>query len=279
MVPRQDLVLGVVDVDAVGIAQIHSVRARIAKLPKLVHGNACVLQHGLLPRRLNTSVIVWTWGTTVFFQHDRLARCSTHLVVLDDPGAAPGLVVAPAVGVEVESAVVECLDAQVLDEVDALGARVGVRAVADVVRGREPTLVAQRHHVPGVEALDVLRDFRRPIVDGRGWAAVAARLVGQLPGKDGGGALVPVHQELDIVAVDLLARGVGVPGRGVAAEGGGVGGDTTQIAPVVDKIEDELNVVLLSVSGMGQCWVCQRLYRMSRTQLRSRDEEFRLEPS
>lgn len=55
--------------------------------------------------------------------------------MLRDPGAAPAVVVAPLVGIHVEGAVVQRLDGEVLDKVDAFVAAVGVAAVAAGVAG------------------------------------------------------------------------------------------------------------------------------------------------
>lgn len=79
-------------------------------------------------------------------QNDRLAQLLADLVVLCDPRGAPGVVVAPLVGVEVEGTVVDGGDGEVLLEVHALVARVGVAAVA-VGKvgggGGQPTFVAE----------------------------------------------------------------------------------------------------------------------------------------
>ncbi len=69
--------------------------------------------------------------------------------MLHYPVVDPGVVVAPLVRVGVEGAVVERGDGEVLGEVDAFVAGVGVRAVAE--GGGEPAFVAEGDEVVGVE--------------------------------------------------------------------------------------------------------------------------------
>lgn len=187
MLEAQNLVLGVVVVDRVDVPKVRSRHAEVvrAKLPNLVSGDAA-LDHGVLPG-LVYGRMVPREGSTILLQDDGLARLLADLVVLNDPVAAPGILIAPRVRIQVEGPVVERADAQVGDKVDALPPRVRVRPVvaAEGRSRREPALVPERHQVARVEALDVLGHVRRPLGDdGRG-AALAARLVAQLPREYG----------------------------------------------------------------------------------------------
>ena len=167
--------------------------------------------------------------------------------MLRDPGAAPAVVVAPAVGVHVKRAVVERLDGEVLDEVHAFVAAVGVAAVAAAVAGGQPAFVAERDHVVRVEGFDVGRDGGRPGGYDGGGAAWAARFVAELPAEDCCGGLVPVHDEGDVVLVGGLAAGVGVEAGVIASEGGRVGVYPAQGVEVVEEGEHELDAV-----GLGR---------------------------
>jgi len=89
-----------------------------------------------------------------------------------------------------------------------------------------------------IQRLDVRRRLASPIVDDRGVAAVAARLVHEFPGEDGGGGLVAVHDELDVVLVGGLSGGVGVERRGVTTEYGTIGVDAAEVVPVVEEVQD-----------------------------------------
>lgn len=98
----------------------------------------------------------------------------------------------------------------------------------------------------GIEGLDVGGGCLGPGVDDGGGAAVAAGLVGQLPGEDGGRALVARHDGGDVFLVLGLGGAVGVPGLLGAAESGHVGGDTAVVGPVV-----YLQIARLECGGEG----------------------------
>jgi len=89
-----------------------------------------------------------------------------------------------------------------------------------------------------VQRLDVGRNLGSPVVDDRSVAAVAARLVHELPGEDGVGVLVAVHDELDVVLVGSLGGGVGVERRCIAIVNGAVGVDAPEVVPVVEEVQD-----------------------------------------
>lgn len=134
-----------------------------------------------------------------------------------DPQVAPVVGSAPGARVEVQGAEVEGGDLKVGLEVDALVVREGVAAVA--VGGEPEALVAERHHVRRVERLDVRRRRARPLRQHRRRAAVAARLVGELPREHGGRSSVARDYGLDVGAVLGLRGCVGEPACLVAAEG------------------------------------------------------------
>lgn len=102
-----------------------------------------------------------------------------------------------------------------------------------------------------VEALDELARAGGPLRQHRRITPVTTRLVGQLPREDGRRGFVAVDKNLDVVAVDGLAGSVGEPLGGIGAECGGVGGDAAVVAPVVDKVENQFDAVLLgTVDGV-----------------------------
>lgn len=76
-----------------------------------------------------------------------------------DPRVPPLVLRAPGTRVQMERAKVQRVDVKVRSEVEALAELVGVAAVA---AAEAEALVAQRHHVVGVEALDVGRGRLRP---------------------------------------------------------------------------------------------------------------------
>lgn len=168
-------------------------------------------------------------------------------------GGAPGL------GVEVEGAEVQCGDLQIGLEVDALAVAEGVAVVG---AGGEPeALVAERDHVLGVERLDVRRRVARPLGDDRRRAAVAARLVGELPREHGRRRRVPRDHGLDVRPVLRLGRRVRVPGFGRAAEGGDV---LFKISMLAREIRDSItcNPLQLSRAGFREA-SCAGKYRIS----------------
>ena len=190
MLIRQNLIIAPrrrIIINRIVIKRINSQRRR--ELPKRIIRDARVQQRRLLPR-LHDGALVRRVRGAVLLEDDGLPGRFARGVVLRDPLAAPGVVVAPRRRVEVEGAVVEGRDGQVLGEVDAFVARVGVGAVPD--GGRHPPFVAQRDHVLRVQRFDVRAGAGGPVGDDGGRAAGAARLVAQFPGEDGGGALVPV---------------------------------------------------------------------------------------
>ena len=210
-----------------------SVRGR--ELPKLVRRDLRAVQHRLLPRLLARHHID---GGPVLLEDDGLVRGLANRVVLLDPRVAPRLVVPPRVGIQVEGAVIERVDAQVLLEIDAFRARVRVGAIA---AGTQPALIAKRDHVRRVEGFNVAGGLRRPVVDDAAVTAVAAGLIHQFPGENGRRGFIPVDDEGDVVLVGGLGGGVGVEGCGVAGEDSAVRVDAAEVIPVVEEGEDELD--------------------------------------
>ncbi len=131
---------------------------RLSRLCRLWEtGLPRVLQRRLLPRRHHNG-FVGRVGGAVFLEDDGFAGRFADSVVLRDPVVDPGVVVAPLVRVGVEGAVVERGDGEVLAEVDAFVAGVGVGAVAE--RGGEPAFVAEGDEVVGVEGFYCGREGR-----------------------------------------------------------------------------------------------------------------------
>ena len=122
--PRRRIII-----DRIPIIRIRPVRKRRRELPhtiardtRLAHHRALPLWHILFPQRHTRR--------RVLFQHDRFPCCFSDRVVLRDPFTAPGIVVTPLVRVEMEGPVVDGGDSEVLDEIDAFVAAIGVGAVA-----------------------------------------------------------------------------------------------------------------------------------------------------
>ena len=129
MLIRQNLIIAPrrrIIINRIIIKRINGQRRR--KLPKRIIRDARVQQRSLLPRFHDDAFVRRVRGA-VFFKHDGLPGRFARGVVLQDPLVAPGVVVAPRLRVQVEGAVVEGRDGEVLDEVDAFVARVGVGAV------------------------------------------------------------------------------------------------------------------------------------------------------
>ena len=102
------------------------------------------------------------------------------------------------------------------------------------------------NHVVRIEGLDVGRSLGYPVSDNVGVAAGAARLISQLPRKDGRGSLVARDNSLDVRLAHALDLRIGVPSGLIATIGIDVGIHTTVIIPRVHKGNDKLDTVLLS---------------------------------
>lgn len=103
MVPSKNLILSAVVPDSV-VVVVSQARASVVgtELPELVHRDSSVIEYGHLPWHLDSCVVVWRRRAAILLEHDGLVQRSADSVVLLDPGASPGLVVSPAVWVEVE---------------------------------------------------------------------------------------------------------------------------------------------------------------------------------
>ena len=145
--------------------------------------------------------------------------------MLQDPFVAPGVVVAPLVGVQVEGAIVKSLDGEVLDEVNTFVPGVCVGTISQ--RRRQPALITKRDHMIGVEGLDVGAYTRGPVCDHGGGAAGAAGLIAELPREDSAGAFVAVDDEFDPDFVGRLTGRVSVEGVVRSPVSGGVGVDAS----------------------------------------------------
>ena len=115
------------------------------KLPHHITRDARLGQRCVLPFPHDGDP-VFAVGHGVFLQKDGFAEVLPDGVMLRDPGIAPRVIVAPEVGIEVESAVIDCGDGEVLLEVNTFVARVSVAAVVvwEVGRcGGEPSFVTK----------------------------------------------------------------------------------------------------------------------------------------
>lgn len=97
-------------------------------MPHHIPRHARLAQYRLLPLTHDTHSI-FSVRDSVFFQHDRLTGVLANGIVLRDPGVTPGVVVAPLVGIEVNSTIVERGNREVFLEIHALVAGVGVTAI------------------------------------------------------------------------------------------------------------------------------------------------------
>ena len=88
------------------------------ELPNRVHSDFSVLYNGVLPWFGQCNVSRGIRGT-IFLDHDGFAQGFANRVMLLNPFGAPGVIITPAVGVEVESPIVEGFDSQICREVDA----------------------------------------------------------------------------------------------------------------------------------------------------------------
>lgn len=154
-----------------------------------------------------------------------------------DPVVAPVIILTPGVGVQVECGEIQSRDVQKGNKVSSLTVRVRIRSIA----GKTEPFDTSGDQVVGVEALDVLGRGLCPVVDDARVAAVAAGLVAELPGQDGGRVDKARDDGLDVGLVLGLRGGVGVPRRLAAAERVDVGLDAAVVVPLVDKGDHQLD--------------------------------------
>lgn len=140
-----------------------------------------------------------------------------------------------------ESAKIQILDAQILDKVHTLA---GLIRIARRSR-KSKTFIPKRNHVVAIQTANVSRDVRRPVVNDIGATCLAARLVRRLPSKDSGRLDVAADDSSDVGLVLRLRLSVGVPAFLRSTESSHVGRHAAVVAPVVDKIDDELDTALL----------------------------------
>lgn len=232
MLSSQYLKLARLVINRIAIKRIRPARKLRSKLPKGIISHARLLQHRVLPLELNTFPEAWI-RNPVLLQNDWFTSRFANGVVLLDPFVAPGIVVPPLAGIQMESSVVERGNGEVLDKVDSLVAAVRIRAIA-LGRG-QPPFVAQADHVAGIERLDIFADIRSPIEDDTGIAGATAGLVGQLPRENGARGLVAVDDELDVFLVCGLCGSVGVEVVVGSAVGISVRVDTAKVVEVVEQ--------------------------------------------
>lgn len=140
------------------------------------------------------------------------------------------------------------VDAEVDIGVRARG--VEITAFAELVRVgavafETEAFLAGGDHVRTVERFDVGCGVGHPFVEDIEVAAVAARLVGELPGENGRRVAVAANDCFDVRFVLRLGFLADVPfGVGFDAGVGEVGGHASIIGPVVDEVDDELDAVL-----------------------------------
>lgn len=154
---------------------------------------------------------------TILLMHHRLAELLLAGAVIMNPLDGPVDGLAPPVRIRMKRSEIDVLQRQFRVEIAA------VRAVVRPVVGDdvEASLAAGRHEMVRVQRLDVgahLVDPRREEIRSArvaawqvaGGVCAAARLVGELPGHDGGGGFVAGDQGLDVALVCGLDLGEAV---------------------------------------------------------------------
>lgn len=250
MLTPQRLQIGRAPIHGVLIQRPRAAGELRAELPHEIAGEAGFAEDGVLPGPGDADAVLGL-GHGVLLEHDGLAEALADFVVLRDPRVAPGVVVAPLVGVHVHGAEVDGADREVLLEVDAVVARVRVAVVVVGDVGRrlgEPAFVAEGDEVVRVEGLDVGGGVGGPFGDDAAGAARAVRLVAELPAEHGGALLIAVDDEFDVVLEGGLGGGMGVKAVVGTAVGVGIGVNAAEVIPIVEEDKDQLDVVFL-----GRC--------------------------
>lgn len=216
-------------------------RQSVAVLPEHITASALRFKRRSLPSQLNIAVVV----EAKLLKHTRLAQCLADFRMVLDPVVAPLLRVvgsAPAVRVQV-------VHAEVNVRVRARG--VEITTLRELVRVRAVTVESKAffaggNHVLAVKRLDVSSRGLNPVGQDAQVAALATRLVGKLPGEDRGRRAVASDHSLDVGLVLSLSLLVDVPLRvGADASEVEIGCHTAIVGPVVHKVDDQLDAVLL----------------------------------
>jgi hypothetical protein len=92
--------------------------------------------------------------------------------------------------------------------------------------------------VSRIQRLNISRSLCSPIVDDTRITTVATWFIHELPGEDGSGVFVAIHNELDVILVRRLCGSVCVERGCVAAVDGAVRIDTAEITPVVEEVQN-----------------------------------------
>ena len=241
MLIAQDFIVtpgGRVVVQGIRIVRVHPSRKGRRKLPKGVVSHARVEQGRLLPR-LHDDGMVRGVRRSVFLEDNGLPGLLPDEIVLRDPLITPGVIVAPLIGIQVEGAIIEGRDGEVLGKIDTFIATVCVGAITEW--WCQPSLIAKSDHVCRVDGFDVCAYAFGPSRDHGGGAAGAARLVAQFPTEDCRGGFVAIDDELDPSLVGSLGYSIGVEGGRIPSVGRCVSVYTTEIIPIIEQRQNDFD--------------------------------------
>lgn len=218
-----------------------AVRQSISVLPEHITAGALRVQRRSLPGQFDRARVT----LAKLLEHARLAQLLAHGGVILDPVVTPLLRVVgstPALRVQVVDAEVHVRIGTGSLEITSLCESVRVRAVALEAEA----FLARGDHVFAVERLDVRCRSLDPVGHHAEVAALAARLVGELPCEDGGRGTVAAHYGLDIRLILGLSFLAAVP-LCVGADAGEVevSSHAAVVSPIVDEVDDELDAMLL----------------------------------
>lgn len=184
----------------------------------------------------------------IFLKHHRLAESLADGIMLAHPLAAPGILVSPGLGVEMEGTahpldkyhlvgeeggipIIQCLNLQIPDKIHPLRTVIRIRPIS--LRRTQPALIPKGNHMPSIQPLNEPTHPLRPFIYHPSVTPFTARLITQLPRKNRRRVFVPVDNELDVPPVRALAERISIPARGVTAEGSAVDVNPAEIVPVV----------------------------------------------
>lgn len=142
------------------------------KLPVHISGQSARLD-GIVPCVHVGGPGVAVLGDTVFLKNTRLPSCLASSRVVPDPLVTPIVTHSPALGVQVQSAVIKSRNLQVGFEVDSLATSVRIALAGSA---GEKSLVTEGNVVRAVERLDVGGHGSGPVRDHGGGTSLAAGL-------------------------------------------------------------------------------------------------------
>ena len=131
---------------------------------------------------------------------------------------------------------IQRLDREVLDKIHTLTHLVRICGLA----GETKSFISECDHMVGIQALDVRTGSGGPFGQDIGVAALAAGLVGQLPGKDSWRVGILGDDSLNVLLILSLGLRVGIPALFCSTESRHVRWHASIVAPVVREVDYEL---------------------------------------